>query len=85
VAASPTNLALSYRRQFAIFDQQYLPRLISTTYKSTIIKMSGFNISDTAKKGWHPKGKDGKSKESWRGDFKGLDQIVSKLSGNLKS
>ncbi|KAH6719905.1 putative altered inheritance of mitochondria protein 3 [Leptodontidium sp. MPI-SDFR-AT-0119] len=28
-----------------------------------------------AKGGWHPKGKDGKSKESWRGDFKGIDQI----------
>lgn len=39
--------------------------------------MSGFK--DIAKGGWHPKGKDGKSKESWRGDFKGVDQ-VSKLS-----
>jgi hypothetical protein len=28
------------------------------------------------KGGWQPKGKDGKSKESWRGDFKGIDQIV---------
>ncbi|KAL2074335.1 hypothetical protein VTL71DRAFT_8113 [Oculimacula yallundae] len=28
-----------------------------------------------AKGGWHPKGKDGKSKESWRGDFKGIDQV----------
>ncbi|CAD6456558.1 73566304-e4ed-4fa1-b2ec-2376d408a925 [Sclerotinia trifoliorum] len=31
--------------------------------------MSGFK--DTLKSGWHPKGKDGKPKESWRGDFKG--------------
>ena len=35
------------------------------------------------KNGWHPKGKDGK-KESWRGDFKGIDQIsgwVGKKTG----
>ncbi|KAF7879150.1 hypothetical protein EAF04_000349 [Stromatinia cepivora] len=36
--------------------------------------MSGFK--DTLKSGWHPKGKDGKSKESWRGDFKGLNQVA---------
>lgn len=34
--------------------------------------MSGFSL----KEGWHPKGKDGK-KESWRGDFKGINQVVS--------
>ena len=28
------------------------------------------------KSGWHPSGKDGK-KESWRGDFKGINQVVS--------
>ena len=28
------------------------------------------------KDGWHPKGKDGASKESWRGDFKGINQVV---------
>lgn len=28
-----------------------------------------------SKGGWHPKGKDGKSSESWRGDFKGIKQI----------
>ena len=27
------------------------------------------------KEGWHPKGKDG-GKESWRGDFKGINQVV---------
>ena len=27
------------------------------------------------KGGWHPKGKDG-GKESWRGDFKGINQVV---------
>jgi hypothetical protein len=27
------------------------------------------------KEGWHPKGKGGK-KESWRGDFKGINQVV---------
>lgn len=31
-------------------------------------------LKDMAKGGWHPKGKDGK-KESWRGDFKGVNQI----------
>jgi hypothetical protein len=36
--------------------------------------MSGF--SSVMKSGWHPKGKDG-GKESWRGDFKGINQVVS--------
>lgn len=36
--------------------------------------MSGFK--GITKGGWHPQGKDGK-KESWRGDFKGIDQVVS--------
>ncbi|PQE16037.1 gmp synthase protein [Rutstroemia sp. NJR-2017a WRK4] len=36
--------------------------------------MSGFK--DTLKGGWHPKGKDGKSKESWKGDFKGINQVA---------
>jgi hypothetical protein len=31
------------------------------------------------KGGWHPKGKDG-GKESWRGDFKGINQVVSDAS-----
>jgi hypothetical protein len=36
--------------------------------------MSGFK--DTLKGGWHPKSKDGKSKESWKGDFKGINQVA---------
>jgi len=36
--------------------------------------MSGFK--DLAKGGWHPKNKDGKSTESWRGDFKGINQVA---------
>lgn len=36
--------------------------------------MSGFK--NVMKDGWHPKSKDGK-KESWRGDFKGINQVVS--------
>jgi hypothetical protein len=35
--------------------------------------MSG--LRDTLKEGWHPKGKSG-GKESWRGDFKGINQVV---------
>lgn len=31
---------------------------------------------EVAKSGWHPKGKDG-GKESWRGDFKGINSVVS--------
>ena len=31
---------------------------------------------NVVKGGWHPKGKDGKG-ESWRGDFKGINQVVS--------
>jgi hypothetical protein len=37
--------------------------------------MSTFSI----KSGWHPKGKDG-GKESWRGDFKGINQVVSDVT-----
>ena len=33
-------------------------------------------MSKFLKEGWHPKGKDG-GKESWRGDFKGINQVVS--------
>ncbi|KAG9232754.1 putative altered inheritance of mitochondria protein 3 [Amylocarpus encephaloides] len=36
--------------------------------------MSGFK--DIAKGGWHPKAKDGKSKESWRGDNKGINTVA---------
>lgn len=35
--------------------------------------MSGFK--DIYKNGWHPKGKEGQ-KESWRGDFKGINQVA---------
>ncbi|KAI9932268.1 hypothetical protein ASPWEDRAFT_171606 [Aspergillus wentii DTO 134E9] len=35
--------------------------------------MSGFK--DIMKDGWHPKSKDGK-KESWRNDFKGINQVA---------
>lgn len=36
--------------------------------------MSG--LRNTIKGGWHPEGKEG-GKESWRGDFKGINQVVS--------
>ncbi|KFX89362.1 hypothetical protein V490_07076 [Pseudogymnoascus sp. VKM F-3557] len=45
--------------------------------------MSGYNIRDTVKKGLKPKDSDGKPKESWRGDFKGINQI-SGLIGKAK-
>lgn len=40
------------------------------------------NLKDIAKGGWHGGGKGttssgGNSKESWRGDFKGIDTVVS--------
>ncbi|KAL4891613.1 hypothetical protein BDV59DRAFT_66358 [Aspergillus ambiguus] len=35
--------------------------------------MSGF--SKVMKEGWHPKGREG-GKESWRGDFKGINQVA---------
>ncbi|ETI19649.1 hypothetical protein G647_08661 [Cladophialophora carrionii CBS 160.54] len=35
--------------------------------------MSGFR--GIVKEGWHPKGRDG-GKESWRGDFKGINQVA---------
>jgi hypothetical protein len=36
-------------------------------------------IRDLAKGGWHPKGKGEGGKESWRGDFKGVNTVVSTL------
>jgi hypothetical protein len=39
-----------------------------------LIIMSG--LRGMVKDGWHPKGKQG-GKESWRGDFKGIGQVVS--------
>lgn len=38
--------------------------------------ITGLGIREKTKGGWHPKGKDGKSKESWRGDFKGVGQVA---------
>ena len=35
-------------------------------------------IKDVAKGGWHPPGKQGGT-ESWRGDFKGINQVVRLL------
>lgn len=32
-------------------------------------------LKGVAKGGWHPEGKEG-GKESWRGDFKGIGQVV---------
>jgi len=34
------------------------------------------DLRGLVKNGWHPKGKEG-GKESWRGDFKGINQVVS--------
>ncbi|KFY07898.1 hypothetical protein V492_06719 [Pseudogymnoascus sp. VKM F-4246] len=45
--------------------------------------MSGYHIRDTVKKSLQSKDADGKPKESWRGDFKGIDQI-SGLMGRAK-
>lgn len=33
------------------------------------------SLKEIAKGGWHPKGKDG-GEESWRSDFKGINQVV---------
>jgi len=37
------------------------------------------NITGVLRGGWHPQGRDG-GKESWRGDFKGVNQVVSTAS-----
>lgn len=42
------------------------------------------DFKSVTKGGWHPKGKDGKSKESWRGDFKGIDQISGWMGKDKK-
>lgn len=35
-------------------------------------------VKNVTKSGWHPSGKDGK-KESWRGEFKGINQVVGSV------
>jgi hypothetical protein len=40
----------------------------------TISTMPDFK--ELANGGWHPKGKDGKTRESWKGDFKGVNQVA---------
>lgn len=35
-----------------------------------------------AKGGWHPPGKDG-GRESWRGDNKGINQVVCRLPADI--
>jgi hypothetical protein len=37
------------------------------------------SLKGLSKGGWHPKGKGG-GKETWRGDFKGIDTVVSNNS-----
>lgn len=51
-----------------------LPRTWGVSAEEPEYKMSGFR--GVMKDGWHPKGRDG-GKESWRGDFKGINQVVS--------
>lgn len=34
------------------------------------------DFKELANSGWHPKGKDGKTRESWKGDFKGVNQVA---------
>lgn len=34
------------------------------------------SLRTIAKEGWHPKSRDG-GEESWRSDFKGINQVVS--------
>lgn len=41
-------------------------------------------MSSIFKGGWHPEGKGGK-KESWRGDFKGINQIAGKFGKGQSS
>lgn len=43
-------------------------------YRTNIKMSDGFK--GMMKNGWHPKGKDG-GRESWRGDFKGINQVVN--------
>jgi hypothetical protein len=64
---------LSLGRHWNLSRNCYLPASIELDHESKL-NMSGF--SGVMKGGWHPKGKDG-GKESWRGDFKGINQVVS--------
>ena len=47
------------------------PSLHTTTMSGSSI--TGLGLREKVKSGWQAKGKDGKSKESWRGDFKGIE------------
>lgn len=50
------------------------PSTVSLLRQSPLAAMSDFK--GVMKNGWHPKGREG-GKESWRGDFKGINQVVS--------
>jgi hypothetical protein len=60
-----------------------LPVQHPTTVKADVTEQRPFvvvnlrstmpDFKEIAKGGWHSKSKDGKSKESWRGDFKGIN------------
>jgi hypothetical protein len=60
-------------------EAQSLPPQKLSVCHSWVCLQVEFNMSSFSgvmKGGWHPKGKDG-GKESWRGDFKGINQVVS--------
>jgi hypothetical protein len=60
------------------------PRLRITWLFSSLQDKSSatMSIRNMMKEGWQPKGRDG-GKESWRGDFKGINQVVSSKDDSL--
>jgi hypothetical protein len=52
---------------------------VNCTYICSNCNMSG--LRNTIKGGWHPEGKEG-GKESWRGDFKGINHADAKWLGS---
>lgn len=70
------------RDQVGILSSQ-LPQPLGNCHPRTVKVcsiMSG--LRNTIKGGWHPEGKEG-GKESWRGDFKGINQVVSSPLASL--
>ena len=60
------------------FDLRLWP--LAESHQTSLVNMSG--LGKVMKEGWHPKGKDG-GKESWRSDFKGINQVVGNFLSDL--
>ena len=56
-------------------DETGSPVWLHTKRLAYLFAAMSDSVRNVMRGGWHPKGKEG-GKESWRGDFKGINQVV---------